>query len=179
MTMKKSKIGSSTLIALLVFSSVTLARERRGAEVVITEKDGTLVSGELIAVKKSSLLLLTGGSVAGTDLAVAWKDIRTVKIIKKSRFWKGLGYGLVIGGAGGAVIGLASGDDPSGFFNLTASDKAILGTIGLGFVGMILGGITGSAAGTDESISVRNDPESALQAIRSELAKHARIREIQ
>jgi hypothetical protein len=177
--MKKSKIAASTLIVLLAFSSVSLAGERQGAEVVVTKKDRTQVSGELIAVKKSSLLLLADRPVAGTDLAVALDEINVVKIGKKSKFASGLGYGVLIGGGSGALLGLASGDDPPGWFSYTASEKAIMGAIVLGVLGMTLGGIAGGLSGMDESISIGEKTEPALQAVLQKLAKHARVKEIQ
>ena len=53
------KFLSLFLIFSLMMLSVNLyAKERRGAKLIITKKDGQLIEGELITVKPSSLLLL-------------------------------------------------------------------------------------------------------------------------
>ena len=58
---------------------------------------------------------------------------------------EGAGIGLLIGGPIGFVIGSLSGDDPPGFFSLSAGNKAALGFLALGFVGSIVGSIAGAA----------------------------------
>ena len=53
---------------------------------------------------------------------------------------RGGAIGLLVGAGVGAVIGLASGDDPSGtFFGLTAENKAAVGAAVVGFVGAVIG----------------------------------------
>ncbi len=55
---------------------------------------------------------------------------------------RGGAIGLLVGAGVGAVIGLASGDDPSGascFFFCTASEKAAIGAVIFGGVGAIIG----------------------------------------
>ena len=53
---------------------------------------------------------------------------------------RGGAIGLLVGAGVGAVIGLASGDDPRGtFLGLTALQKAGIGAVGLGFVGAVIG----------------------------------------
>jgi hypothetical protein len=175
--MRKSKISASTLIALLIFSLISSAKERQGAEVVVTKKDGTRVWGELIAVKKVSLLLLTPEPIGNTDLTVALQEIQEVRIIKKSRFWNGLGFGLLIGGGGGAVAGFASGDDPPGFMSFKASEKAAIFAVALGGIGMIVGGIGGGLSGIDQSISIGEVTKDNMEPILSSLAGSARLKD--
>src|SRR5436190_1142308 len=66
----------------------------------------------------------------------------------------------------GAVAGLASGDDhcPSSgsfssgswcFFRFSAQEKAGLGAVGLGLVGMLVGGIVGGLAGAHAEVVLR------------------------
>ena len=55
---------------------------------------------------------------------------------------RGGAIGLLVGAGVGAVIGLASGDDPSGascFLICTASEKAAIGAVIFGGVGAIIG----------------------------------------
>jgi len=173
--MKRSMIAS-TMIALLILSSLAAAEERRGAEILITKKDGTQVSGELVAVKKDSLLLVANEPAAGMDLTVGLKDIKEVKIVKKSKAGKGLLYGLLLGGGGGAAAGLLSGDDPDGFVSFSASDKAALFGIFFGGLGLVIGGIVGGLSGADEVLSIGGISESGLGWIQARLAESARLK---
>ncbi len=53
---------------------------------------------------------------------------------------RGGAIGLLVGAGVGAVIGLASGDDPRGtFFGLTALEKAHIAGAALGVVGAVIG----------------------------------------
>ena len=53
---------------------------------------------------------------------------------------RGGAIGLLVGAGVGAVIGLASGDDPPGtFWGITASGKAAIGAVIFGGVGAIIG----------------------------------------
>ena len=80
--------------------------------------------------------------------------------------YQGMGIGLLTGAALGAVAGLASGDDncPSSgsfssgswcFFRFSAQEKAGLGAVGLGLVGMLVGGIVGGLAGAHAEVVLR------------------------
>ena len=53
---------------------------------------------------------------------------------------RGGAIGLLVGAGVGAVIGFASGDDPSGtFLGATASEKAAIGAVLFGVVGAVIG----------------------------------------
>jgi len=99
---KNMDIEMKKIIALfLVFSMLALAgnlyaKEKRGAKLIIQKKDGQQVSGELIAVKEDSLLLL---SKSGRDETVNIQNIHFIKIAKKSKAI----IGILIGG----LVGLA------------------------------------------------------------------------
>ena len=178
--MKKSSLAALISLALLVSSSFSIAKERRGAEVMVTKQDGTQVSGELIAVKKDSLLLLAEGPLAGTDLSIALAEINTVKIIKKSKAGSGFCYGLLIGAVGGAAWVFSEGGQSNGeAFFTTRSQATLVGAIGFGCMGMILGAIVGGLAGTDMTISIGEKSEIKLQPVRERLVQLARIKEIQ
>ncbi len=62
---------------------------------------------------------------------------------------KGAGNGFLIGGAIGFVLGLASGDDPPGWFSFTAGEKAAIGAVAFGFIGAVIGSIAGAASPGD------------------------------
>ena len=192
---------SNKFIALfLAFSSMMLsanlsAKERRGAELIIqrigdqvrqvkkTRLEGTPwetsvitgIWGELIAVKQDSLLLLDAG---GKDLSVNIADIKVIKIVKKSKAGKGALYGLLIGGAAGALLGFSSGDDPyDNFFSFTAEQKALIGGASLGITGLILGGIAGLTPGKDKTIHFEGMTDLEIEEALDKLRKKARIRD--
>ncbi len=65
---------------------------------------------------------------------------------------RGGAIGLLVGAGVGAVIGLASGDDPSGascFLICTASEKAAIGAVIFGGVGAIIGYVIASSGKHD------------------------------
>jgi len=73
-------------------------------------------------------------------------------------FWEGGGMGVAGGGALGVVIGLASGDDPpcgsEQFFCLRGSrgEKAVVGGVILGLLGLVVGGSIGVAVGHHDQV---------------------------
>jgi len=175
--MKKSK----KLQALfLIFSLLTLslnlyAKEKRGAELKITKKDGRQIRGELITVKPSSLLLL---NTEGRDVSVGNGDVRVIRIVKKSKFFQSLGIGLLIGAGTGAILGLAEGGSIDFFGGtVTAGENALIGGALLGFNGLILGGIAGASAGRDKTIQIEGKPDLENEEVLEKLRKKARIRD--
>jgi hypothetical protein len=94
--MNKGKIFVSLFLvfSILALSGNLMAKERRGAKLIITKKDWQQVKGELIAVKQNSLLLL----VSGVDVGVDISDIKVVRIVKKSEAVAGLVVGVLVGG---------------------------------------------------------------------------------
>ena len=122
-------------IALLLLSlpAVLSARERRGANIVVTLKDGQTVSGELIAVKPDSLLLL---HPAGKDESIGIADIATINIYKKRKPARGVLYGTLIGAAGAGLVGYAVA--PKGIDEYPGIVAMILAADGV-----VLGGVVG------------------------------------
>ena len=163
------KLITSALIALLLFIPAGLsAKERRGAELVVTRLDGSQVSGELIAVKRDSLLLLSNGRDESIDLA----DIKIVRMIKKSRSGKGALYGFAAGAGSGAILGsilpMPLEDDKP--LALIVASGAFLGAIGA-----LSGLLVGSMAGVDSSFTVAGNPETVVAAYWDKLRAHARV----
>jgi hypothetical protein len=70
---------------------------------------------------------------------------------------QGAGIGSLIGVTSGALIGYASGDDPPGWFSLTAGEKAVLAGVGLGLTGLVVGTVVGLLKTSDRWISVPLD----------------------
>jgi hypothetical protein len=149
----KKFISLFLVFFLLMLSTNLYSKERRGAKLLITKKNGGKIEGELIAVKEDSLLILT--KWIERDVSVDIADVEVITIVKKSGFGKGSLYGLLLGGvAGGAVAASAiirsEGD--------TAPGEGILGTslyvaIG-GLIGFSFGTIIGATTGTDKKIQL-------------------------
>jgi len=82
--MNRSVFGSRLILffllsLLLLFNSLE-AGARRGAEIVVQKNDGHQIHGELIAVKKTSLLLLDAES--RIDVSVNMKEIELIHVLK-------------------------------------------------------------------------------------------------
>jgi hypothetical protein len=172
----KKFVSLFLIFSLLALSGNLIAKERRGAELVVQKKDGQIVRGELIAVKENSLLML----VSGVDLSVDIRDVKVITIVKKSKILEGAGTGLLVFGGVGALLGLASGDDKTGIFGFSAVDKALLGGSLLGIAGLVIGGICGALSGTDRSIKINPElPQVSKKILLDSLRSKARIPDYQ
>ncbi len=171
------KFISLFLVFSLVMLSVDLyAKERRGAKLIITKKDGQQIRGELITVKPNSLLLL---DTEGKDVSIDITDIRVIRIMKKSKVGKGALYGCLIGAGLGFMTGLISGDDPPGTWLLpmTAGQKAAIGGAAFGALGLLGGVLFGAAAGTDKTVQIEGMSDLEIREALDKLRKKARIRD--
>jgi len=169
------KLVSLFLVFSLVMLSANLyAKEKRGAKLIVTKKDGQQIKGELITVKPTSLLLL---NTDGKDESVDIADIRIIRIVKKSKAGTGALYGLLVGGGGGALLGI--GIAP----NLDEGEtSALVAAIFLGAVfgagGALIGGLICASTGKDKTIQIEgmtdfHEFREALEYLR----KKARIRD--
>ncbi len=180
--MEKTKLKSkgkravllSALIVFGAFTSNSYAKEKKhGAELEIQKKDGQSVRGELLTVKDNSLLVMESGSLSGISVDIS--DVHKIKILKKSRLLKGLGFGLLIGGGSGVLLGFLSGDDPSGWFSMTAGQKALAGGLAFGILGVPIGGIWGAIKGIDESIVLEGRSPEEIKLILKKLNSKSRF----
>ncbi len=147
------------VFSLLALSSNLLAKERRGANLVITKKDSRQVKGELIAVKENSLLLLD--SESGADVSIDIADIRIIRIVKKGAL-----YGLAIGGGWGLLEGITGGGEGTVFETFLE---------GIVLIGIPLGLILGK----DKKIQIEGMTDSEIQEILEKLRKKARVKNAQ
>ena len=100
---KRKKIVSLLLVFSLVAFSGNLTaqqswvgrQEKKGAKLKVEKNDGQQVTGELIAVKEDSLLLLDSETIS--DLSVDIKDIKAITIVKKSLGFQFMVYGALAG----------------------------------------------------------------------------------
>ena len=166
----KKFVSLFLVFSLLALSGNLIANERRGAKIVIQKKDGQQVRGELLAVKKDSLLLL---SDFRTDVSVDIKDVKVIKIVRKSKAL----IGLLAGGALGALLGLATYKKPvkKGMITLDFGPEYV--AVGGGFLGGLIGLCIGAVVGTDETIQIEGKSDSEIKEALEKLRKKARIRD--
>ena len=122
--LSKKFIALFLIFSLVMLSANLYAKERRGAKLIVTKKDGQLIEGELIAVKPNSLLLL---DTEGKDVSVGIADIKVITIVKKSKALVGATFGAFAGGGIGAVVApLIGAPAPIIFSSMAAEKKTIL-----------------------------------------------------
>jgi len=171
---KMKKLVSLFLVfSLLVLSGNLTAKERRGAELIVTKKDGQEVRGELIAVKEKSLLLLDAET--GADVSIEIGDVKVIIIKKKSKALKtlvGAGIGILFCGVGGALIG--DNYEKTHYKQYWGIGKTVGGIIGAA-LGFLIGGTVGSVIGKDETIRIEEMPQETVNFQIEELRKKARI----
>ena len=167
----KKFISLSLVFSLMMLSVNLYAKERRGATLIVTKKDGRQIEGELITVKPNSLLLL---DTEGKDVSVDIADIKVIRIVKKSQVGKSALYGLLIGGVIGVVEGIREGKDA---FIFSSSELAAMGGLVFGLLGALLGAGIGAVAGTDKTIQIEGKSDSEIKEALDKLRKKARIRD--
>ncbi len=144
-----------------------LAKERRGAQLVITKTSGTKIRGELIGVKQDSTLLLESSS--GTGEPIDLSGVKTIKIVEGSNTV----VGAIVGLAGGGVMGQAVVKS-SGEMGL----PQVAGIIG-GLGGGLLGGVIGSTIHNYETFQIEGKSQEQIKAFLEKLRKEARFPEYQ
>lgn len=160
---------ASFMIFFLVVDS--FAKERKhGAELLIQKKDGIILKTELLAVKETNLILMDSTSMSGIALDI--NEIKRIQILKKSKFFQGLGYGFLIGAGYGALLGFLSGD---GFFS--AEESALIGGLASGIMAAPVGGICGAVEGIDESVILEGKSQEEIKLILDKLKAKSRFHE--
>lgn len=150
-------------ILMLALPGSLIAREKRGATLIITLKDGNIAEGELIAVKPGSLLLL-----AGKDESVPLAEIRSIRVVRKSRALIGGFCGLA---AGVALTAVLAADTDYGPF-----DPATSLLFGALFIpsGIGAGAGAGALAGKDKVFQLERMSETEVRTALIYLRKKAR-----
>lgn len=143
------------------------AKNRRGADLVVTRLGGR-VAGELVAVKPDSLLLLTA---EGRDESVAKSDFRAIRIVRRSRAGRGALIGALGGISAGVGLGLAVGE----IDEYTRGQAAAMLGLSFGALGAMGGLFAGMLRGVDGEVIVAGVPEEALARFYVHLQKCARI----
>jgi hypothetical protein len=174
MITSSKKLISLFLIFSLMMLSVNLYAKKKGVEVIVTKKNGQQIGGELITVKKDSLLLLFAGRI---DISVGIEEIKVIRIVKKSTFWKGPGLGLLIGAGIGGILGRKLGNSVEGETGGGVAEWVLLGGAAFGIAGYLLGDILGPKKGKDKTILLEGMSDSEIIEAMDKLRKKARIRD--
>ena len=140
----------SAILVLALLTPSLAAKARRGAEIIVNKNDGTIVRGELLAVKGTQLLIMDG--LAGGGISVSLADAKLVKVVNPAGFAIGF-LAVVGGGVAGGFIGHAAGTHSKNTIAGPAIGTALGAGIGAG-AGLIVGLVAGSGkklkiAGTD------------------------------
>ena len=178
---KKNKKSPLRIVFILGIISISLcfpfnmqAKEKKeGATLVVEKQSGEIVQGELLSIKGSELILLDKEQAVKTYLDI--REVNNIRVMKKQKFFKGLGNGLLFGAAGGAVFGFLSGDDHSGVIAFSAETKALVGGLFFGLVGAVGGGVVGAVMGIDESVSVKGMSDDDVIRVLMKLRSKARF----
>jgi len=169
-TPSKKLLSLFLVFSLMILSVNLYAKERRGAKLIVTKKDGQQIKGELVTVKPNSLLLL---DTEGKDVSIDIADIKVITIVKKSKVWTGAGLGFLICGSGMAIYNeLFFKED--GEQDLKHIFTGLLGLIG-GAAGLLIGAVAGAAAGTDKTVQIEGRPDLEIRETLEKLSKKARI----
>jgi hypothetical protein len=168
--MGRKPVSFGLVLAVLMLCPFPDAKERRGARIKITNKDGGRLEGELIAVKPDSLLLL---SRDGQDVTADIAGIDTVQIVKESKFGTGLLIGAAAGAATGAIATLVDHPEP-GFQRKFGPLAAVPICGGLG---LAAGGVTGLLLSQPETVKIGGANEAEIAAAMEKLRKQARVRD--
>lgn len=174
MNPRSKKFISLFLVFSLIILSVNLfAKERRGAEIIITKKNGAEIKGELIAVKLNYLLVLTKWT--GRDVSVDITDVEAITIVKKSKAGKGAIFGGLVGVSCSVYTGILNKDvvEGMGVLEWTIIAGLLLVPIGAG-LGALIGATTGPAKKT---IHIEGMTDSEIQENLDYLRKKARVRD--
>jgi hypothetical protein len=165
---KKQITSALTIVMFMTLAYLPLmARERRGATVVVTLADGGQIRGELLAVKGHDLVIHDKYLERGFSVAI--EQVAAVKIKRKSRVLGGLAIGFINGMAAGVLIaGSNSGGD--------GGERAGAAIGGLMFWGAAtaIGGLAGAVLSGPEEMPTRGREPAQINACLQHLQKHAR-----
>lgn len=170
----KKSVAAALALSLFMPAAVAYGKQKKGATVIITLRDGRTARGELIAVKPKSILIL---DPVGKDASFDLTEIAVVKVFRKSKAGKGALTGFLIGAGAGITAGiLAAGTGGDSDFDRKLG-AFYFGTIGgvLGLLGGLMAGV--SAGGGELDIRFEGATGLSLRADLQKLTKYARYKE--
>lgn len=99
-----------------------------------------------VAATTDSTVTLYSAALRPREQSLPLSSIAHLEISEgeKTKVARNAGIGLLMGAGLGAIFGYAAGDDTSCFICFSAEEKAAVGAIGLGAIGLLVGGISGA-----------------------------------
>ena len=180
------------IISLLNLSMPLMAKEKRGTNLMIRCVNGQIYEGELIVVRKNSLLLL---DITGRDTNVPIYEIRDVKIRKKSKMGSYALIGMALGIVIGAIVPVPEDSlkfSPRNFvvssfvdpfrFTFSGGEYKFNRNSAMSFCGLLgagSGAIAGGAVGFEKEISLIGKDKIFINAFLENLSLKARIKDYQ
>jgi hypothetical protein len=137
-------IAGVLMAGLLGLPAGLSAKQRRGVTLVVTKLDGAQVSGELIAVRPDSILLLRNGA----DLSILRVKIHSVQILRRSKRGSGILLGFLAGASGGFLAGLGYGDT-----HVHGMETPLKAGAFFGGLGALIGFLVSPGGGVDSALS--------------------------
>jgi hypothetical protein len=103
----------------------------------------------------------------GAQVVVPLAEVEKLEVRRSGRghnAMRGAGLGLLTFGIGGALLGIAEGDDPPGIMSFSAPEKAMIGALVFGGIGLVGGAIIGGIAGAERwhTVPLRGRPLSIV-----------------
>jgi hypothetical protein len=168
------------VLGLTLLAPALSAKERRGANIVVTKNDGTIVRGELLAVMGEDLIIMDESTLGGITAGLA--DIQDIKVVKKSKIPIGIGIGFLSGAAVGATAAAIDYSEPKPveFWSNPPSNfpypkgLVVLGAgLALGVLGALAGGVI-AGAGDKRNFTIEDMSPEKIDKTISRLRKLAR-----
>lgn len=165
--------GKRCMALFLVFSLVVLTgnlmAKEKGVYVSIQKTDGEIIGGELITVKKDSLLLVS--EVDGYDLPVDIAGIDVITVDNKSLMFELGILGFIIGAA---ARGMMHTQIEKGEVEEEATAHQVQKVLIPGLIGAGVGAVIGTTFGINKKIQIRGKSDAEIQAALEKLSKKSR-----
>lgn len=175
--MKLFNIIILSLVSFATFSQdSTLLKKRYYRATIITAGNAEIkgwltdITDTTVSISNLETPFRPGMLTVAAQQPFSFSQIDKLQVKRKNGGARGLAIGLTSGFAAGAIIGLISGDDTSGWFRLSAGEKAMAAGIGLGITGGVIGVLVGSLARKTFIIKGRKEK---LQAARVDVLEQA------
>lgn len=168
-SMKRKLAAAGLVLSIGVTAGNVFGGQKKGANVIVTLKGYREASGELIAVKPASILILDH---AGKDVSFDLKEIVVVTVFTKAKPGKGAGVGLLVGFGIGYAFGAAVSANDQEDFHVDRGMGLIAGGAGL-----LIGLVAGAASGGPRDFDLLGVSQETLKKNLKTLNKYARYKE--
>jgi len=149
------------LLTALTCAPLSAQRTPRGEERWADVKEGEwvrfslcgsedqVIEGSLQGIEENDLLVLPSEETEPSRIPM--DQVREFRVLRgsKNQALAGLGFGVASGAIVGGLMGLADGDDESGFIQFSAGEKAAMGAVAFGLIGGVAGLVIGAVSRAD------------------------------